>query len=110
MYHDPCHLGRKFSYYDIPREIIEAVPGVELVPFELEKENAQCCGAGGGVKSGMPDLANELATKRMDEAKEKKADMVLSSCPFCELNLGDNSDIPVVDILNLLIESLEAKE
>jgi len=107
MYHDPCHLGRKFDYYEIPREIIEAIPGIELVPFEKEKENAQCCGAGGGVKSAKPELANELAQKRMDEAKDKAADMVVSSCPFCELNLGDNNnDIPVVDILNLIMESL----
>ncbi|RZN47416.1 hypothetical protein EF808_04520 [archaeon] len=112
MYHDPCHLGRKFEYYDIPREIIEAVPGVELIAFEKEKENAQCCGAGGGVKSAKPDIANNLAKKKMDEAKEKGADMVVSACPFCELNLNDNcEEIPVVDILNLLMESLgEVKE
>jgi len=110
MYHDPCHLGRKFDYYDIPREIIEAIPGVELIPFDEEKENSQCCGAGGGVKSARPEIANDLAQKRMDEAKEKNADVVLSSCPFCELNLADNNnDIPVMDILNLLMEAMEVK-
>ena len=107
MYHDPCHLGRKFDYYDIPREIIEAIPGVELIAFDQEKENAQCCGGGGGVKSAKPDIANKLAAERMEEAKGKSADVVISSCPFCELNLGDNAgDIPVLDILNLLMESL----
>ncbi len=108
MYHDPCHLGRRFDYYDIPREVIQAIPGIELIPFDREKENAQCCGAGGGVKSAKKDLANNLAKKRMDEAAEKGADMVVSTCPFCELNLGQNSEkeIPVVDILNLIIESL----
>ncbi|MDD4280660.1 MAG: heterodisulfide reductase-related iron-sulfur binding cluster [Candidatus Methanofastidiosa archaeon] len=108
MYHDPCHLGRRFGYYEIPREILQLIPGVELVPFDREKENAQCCGAGGGVKSAKNDLANSLAKKRMDEAAEKGADMVVSTCPFCELNLGQNTDkgIPVVDILNLLMESL----
>lgn len=111
MYHDPCHLGRKFDYYDIPRDIIKSIPGIELIPFEKEKENAQCCGAGGGVKSAMPDLSDKLAQKRMDEAKEKDADMVLSSCPFCELNLGENNnDIPVVDILNLLMESMGVEQ
>jgi Fe-S oxidoreductase len=112
MYHDPCHLGRKFEYYDIPREIIEAVPGIELIAFEKEKQDAQCCGAGGGVKSAKPDIANNLAKQKMDEAKEKGADMVVSACPFCELNLNDNcEEIPVVDILNLLMESLgEVKE
>ncbi|MBN1786221.1 MAG: hypothetical protein JW825_04460 [Candidatus Methanofastidiosa archaeon] len=110
MYHDPCHLGRKFSYYDVPREIIKAIPGIELVPFDKEKENAQCCGAGGGVKSAKPDLANDLAKKKMEEAKGKDVDMVVSSCPFCELNLADNcEDIPVVDILNLIMESLGVK-
>jgi len=111
MYHDPCHLGRKFGYYDIPREIINAVPGVELIAFDKEKEQAQCCGAGGGVKSAKPDMANNLAKKKMEEAQEKGADMVVSACPFCELNLGDNSDhIPVVDILNLLMESMGVEE
>ena len=60
------------------------------------------------MKSAKKDLANKLAKKRMDEASEKGADMVVSTCPFCELNLGQNSDkeIPVVDILNLIMESL----
>ena len=110
-YHDPCHLGRHMGIYDTPREILEMMPGVELVEMRRIRDAAWCCGAGGGVKSGFPDLAVEIAKDRIKEAEETEAELVVTACPFCVRNLRDasealNSKLKVIDIVELLAENL----
>ena len=85
-YHDPCHLGRGQGIKDEPREIIEMIPGVK---FKEMKYPCQCCGAGGGVKSGKPDIAMDLSKAKAEMIKDTDADAVITICPFCELNLKD---------------------
>ena len=75
------------------------------------KENAKCCGAGGGVKKGFPDLALEIAKSRIKEAEETGAEYLVSICPFCYRNLSDaikslNSNIKMIDLLELLNQAL----
>lgn len=111
-YHDPCHLGRHAGIYDAPREVIKAIPGVELVEMRRIKEASWCCGAGGGVKSAFPDLAVEIAKDRISEAEETGAEYLLSTCPFCTRNLKDaaqaaESKLKVYDILELLQDQLK---
>ena len=85
-YHDPCHLGRSQGIKDEPRKIIEMIPGVN---FKEMKYPCQCCGAGGGVKSGKPDIAMDLSKAKAEMIKDTDADAVITICPFCELNLKD---------------------
>jgi heterodisulfide reductase subunit D len=75
------------------------------------KENANCCGAGGGVKKGFPELALEIAKSRVLEAEETGADYLVSICPFCYRNLMDaitalNSNIKMVDLMELIDQTL----
>jgi len=84
-YHDPCHLGRHCGEYEAPREVLGSI--VNLIEMENIKENSQCCGAGGGVKSAYPELALKLGHKRIDEAFDADADILVTSCSFCLLNL-----------------------
>ncbi len=106
-YHDPCHLGRHVGVYDAPRELLKAIPSLELVELKRIRENAWCCGAGGGVKSGFKDWALEIAEKRIKEAEETKAEYIVSSCPFCWRNLMDaidslNSKLRMLDVIEIL--------
>jgi len=112
-YHDPCHIGRYSGIYDSPRTVLNALPGVEFKEMKRIKENSFCCASGGGVKPAFPDVALKAANHRLDEAKDiAGADVVVSCCPFCEINLGEaakgrDDGIKVVDLLELIDEAME---
>ena len=106
-YHDPCHLGRHMEMYEVPREIIKQIPGIQFVEMERNRENAWCCGAGGGVKIGFPDWALNISKERLEEAKETKASVLTSMCPFCKTNLSDANEkfdmgFEVLDLVEIL--------
>jgi heterodisulfide reductase subunit D len=110
-YHDPCHLGRELGIYDAPREILSAIPGIELVEMESNREAALCCGAGGGVRKYDPNLSKRIGADRIRQAIETGADIIATACPFCVNNLHagaskEGSSIGVADIVDLLAESL----
>ena len=115
-YHDPCHLGRHMDLYEIPREILNKIPGIELIEMKRNRKNAWCCGAGGGVKSQFPELALEISRERINEALETGAQVLITSCPFCVGNLSDalksmESDvqvkIKVVDIIDFIASKIQ---
>ena len=100
-YHDSCHLGRHCGVFDEPREIISSV--ANLAEMENTRENSLCCGAGGGVKSAYPEIANEMAKSRINQALDTNAELLITSCPFCKLNLKDHG-LDVLDLTEFLIE------
>ena len=111
-YHDPCHLGRASGVFDDPRFILEAIPGLELVEMPRNREYSRCCGAGGGLKSGYPDIQNRMAQRRVKEAEETGARELVSACPFCYqgLQVGITAtDSPLImrDISFLVEEALK---
>jgi L-lactate dehydrogenase complex protein LldG len=109
-YHDPCHLGRACGIYDEPRKILSAIEGLTLVEMERNREFSACCGAGGGVKTGFPELAAAIGLRRSRMAEAAGADLIVTSCPWCEQNLADSMvgseyRVEVKDILELAEES-----
>ena len=107
-YHDSCHLGRHAGEYEAPRNVIKSI--ADLVEMENNKEKSRCCGSGGGVKSAYGDLSNSIAKSRIDEAKDTGADLLVSACPFCKLNLSQNSDnLEVLDLSEFVLKNLEGK-
>ena len=75
------------------------------------KQSANCCGAGGGVKKGFPELALEIAKSRVQEAEETGAEYIVSICPFCYRNLSDaitalSSSLKMVDLTELVNQAL----
>ena len=104
-YHDPCHLGRLGGVFDEPREMIRAV--AQLVEMPNSRYESRCCGAGAGLQSAFPKLSRDLAAKRVAEAKATGATTLVTSCPFCETQLRSVPGIKVVDLLELLMDSME---
>jgi Fe-S oxidoreductase len=98
-WHDPCHMGRLSrpyvpgkeidGVYEAPRNLLKAIPGIELYEMERIKEYAWCCGGGGGVFTGFKDFAQWTALERLEEAKDTGAQAIVTSCPWCESNLGN---------------------
>ncbi|MGI5991862.1 MAG: dihydromethanophenazine:CoB--CoM heterodisulfide reductase subunit HdrD [Methanosarcina sp.] len=110
-YHDPCHLGRHVGVFDAPRYVLSHIPGVKFVEMDRIKEFQRCCGAGGGVKAGLPDLALGVAQSRVEDAVATNADILSSCCPFCKRNLMDGRDalqvdLVVEDVIELVAEAL----
>lgn len=108
-YHDPCHLGRHMGMYEIPRDLLKEIPGIELVEMERNRENAWCCGSGGGVRSAFKDLSELAATERIQEALETGAEAIVSSCPFCLNQFKSNiksKDIKAYDLSELIKKAL----
>ena len=100
-YHDSCHLGRHCDVFDEPREVIESV--ANLVEMKNIRENSLCCGAGGGVKSAYPEIADQMAKSRIAQAKETGCETLVTPCPFCKLNL-ENDDLEVLDLTEFLVK------
>jgi len=105
-YHDPCHLGRHVGVFEEPRKVLTSIPGLKFVEMERNRAEQRCCGAGGGVKAGIPDLAMGVAKARIKDAQDTNADVLISTCPFCRRNLLDGRndlgiDMPVDDLVVL---------
>jgi Fe-S oxidoreductase len=108
-YHDPCHLGRHMGIYEAPRDILKKISN--LTEMKTHRNGAMCCGAGGGVKKGFPELSMDMAKNRVKEAEETGAEFLVSTCPFCYRNLADaiealNSNLKMTDLVELLLESV----
>ncbi|WP_225370677.1 (Fe-S)-binding protein [Methanobrevibacter arboriphilus] len=104
-YHDPCHLGRHSGEFDAPREVIKSFSN--LIEMENIRENSLCCGSGGGVKSAFPEIANLIASRRGEEAEDTGAEILITSCPFCKLNLNENSSMEVLDLSEFILACIE---
>jgi heterodisulfide reductase subunit D len=111
-YHDPCDLGRGSGVYEVPREIIKAIPGVELVELEGNREECNCCGGGGDLEMIRPDLSAALAEAKIEEIKATGAGMVLSACQQCIrtiLTTARRKKIPVtaMDITEFVLKNMK---
>ncbi|MFX1337883.1 MAG: (Fe-S)-binding protein [Promethearchaeota archaeon] len=108
-YHDPCHIGRHMGIYKAPREVLQKIPGIELLEMTRNRHNAWCCGSGGGVRSAFKDLSVFAANERIEEAKETTAEAIVSCCPFClnqfKTNIKDN-EIQALDLSELVKKAL----
>ena len=113
-YQDPCFLGRWNRQYDVPREVLRAVPGVKLVEMERNRSGAFCCGGGGG-NFGTDFLGGSEespARTRIREASATGADILATACPVCLTMFEDalkseglESKLAVKDISEIVAEA-----
>jgi Fe-S oxidoreductase len=85
-YHDPCDLGRHAGIYEEPREIIMKI-APNFVEPRRNRENAMCCGAGGGFRGAFPKESVKIARNRLSQIiEETGAEVLLTECPSCVHN------------------------
>ncbi|PKQ19365.1 MAG: Fe-S oxidoreductase [Actinobacteria bacterium HGW-Actinobacteria-6] len=109
-FHDSCHMGRAQGNYEPPRDIIKAIPGVEFVEMEHNREDALCCGSVLTLIGDTP-VAPELGKMRLDEAVDVQADAMVALCPCCQVQFRDsiakkNIPMEVVDLAHLAMDGL----
>jgi len=114
-YHDPCDLGRAFQIFEEPRNILKAIPGLELVEMARNRLQARCCGGGGGVLANNPDMAVEMAAERVRDALAVGAEVIVSGCAACKDNLKkgakaipkqERGKIKVMDITEIVAQQM----
>ncbi|MBM3699333.1 MAG: FAD-binding oxidoreductase [Actinobacteria bacterium] len=101
-WHDSCHIGRVSGVYDAPREVIKALPKVDFVEMEYNREQAHCCGSVLTLIKE-PAVAAEVGKERLDEALAAGAEKVVALCPCCEFQFRvtkdkKNIDVEIVDL------------
>jgi Fe-S oxidoreductase/nitrate reductase gamma subunit len=116
-YHDPCYLGRHNQVFNAPREVIGAIPGVQMVEMAHNRENSLCCG-GGGDRIWQEDLDADVKMSeiRIREAEATGAEILITACPLCLIMLEDarkttglEDSLRVMDLNELVAMALGLK-
>jgi len=88
-YHDPCYLGRHNQVYDDPRNVLDAIPGLKRVEMSRARDRSFCCGGGGLMLFYEPKEDQRMGVKRVQMAAEAGANVMVTACPFCMVNIED---------------------
>jgi Fe-S oxidoreductase len=115
-YQDPCRLGRHMGIYEPPREIIKAIPGIEIVEMEHCGKDSICCGT--SAWTNCSSFSRQIRTARLLEARATGAERLVTSCPKCQIHfkcamvdkgIEKSPDIKmeVMDLVNLVAQTIE---
>jgi glycolate oxidase iron-sulfur subunit len=85
-YHEPCHLGRYLGVKDQPRFILRSIPEIKYV--EMPEAN-RCCGMAGAFSLYFYELSQKIAGKKAENIASTGADIVVTDCPGCQVQLID---------------------
>ena len=114
VYHDPCQLTRYLGLIEEPRQILQAIKGIELVETDwTSREWATCCGGGGGFEAVFPELSQILAVNRAKELVETGAQIIVTHCPGCIMQLKSglkelkSDGVEVLDLAQVLAMAME---
>ncbi len=117
--HDSCYMARYNNVVAEPRDVLGAVPGLDLVEMDKNGKNTFCCGAGGGRMWMEETRGTRINASRTDQALSTGATTVATECPFCMTMMKDGleaadanagGEVRAVDIAELLAESLAPRE
>lgn len=112
-YHDSCYIGRYNHIYDIPREILRMIPGIEIVEMERNRQDALCCGAGGGMMWLEEKQGKRINIERTEQAIQLNPTIIGSNCPYCLTMFSDgikakeaDKTVKALDITEIVERSL----
>lgn len=112
-YHDSCYLGRYNNIYDMPRQILQQIPGVEIVEMKRSQCDSMCCGAGGGLMWMEEHEGTRVNVARTEQALEVNPTEIASACPYCLTMMDDGlkmkeaeEQVKARDIAEILADAL----
>jgi Fe-S oxidoreductase len=112
-FHDPCYLGRHNGVFDEPREVLRAVPGLDLREMRNARQDSLCCGGGGGRIWMDTPRGERFSDLRLGQADEVQAEVLATSCPYCvtmfedsRLNRADDQSLTIKDVTEIVAESM----
>ncbi len=112
-YHDSCRLGRFMGVFDAPRKLLQSIPGLKLVEMENSRERSLCCGVSNWTNC--TNISRSIRAERLSEAKGTGADILITSCPKCQIHfkcytsnefVEPQIDIDVEDIISFIAKAL----
>ena len=117
-YQDPCRLGRHLGLYSQPRKVLEAIPGIELVEMEHNREDSICCGTSAFTNCDI--YSKQIRVDRLLEAKATGAEALITCCPKCQTHFrcamvskgeekGPNIEMEIIDLANLVASALKVE-
>ena len=114
--HDSCYLTRYNGVIGETREVLRAVPGLEIREMEKSGRNTFCCGAGGGRMWMEEQRGTRINAERTRQALATVAEAVATACPFCLVMMRDGvadagargDGVVVQDIAEILAAGLPA--
>jgi glycolate oxidase iron-sulfur subunit len=84
-YHDACHLCHAQQIRRPPRQLLEMIPGLELVPLP---ETEICCGAAGSYNITEPEMADRLGERKAKNILDTGARALFTGNVGCLLQIG----------------------
>ncbi len=115
-YHDPCYLGRHNQVYDDPRDVLDAIPGLKRVEMSRCRDRSFCCGGGGLMLFYEPTEEERIGVQRVRMAAEAGANVIVTACPFCMVNIEDaikvagfEGKVTAIDLAELVDQQLVRK-
>ena len=113
IYHEPCYLARHNGEYEAPRAIIAQLTRDAPLEFELRREKAMCCGAGGARMWMDEKIGRRINIVRVEQALPQQPAVIATACPYCATMisdgtkaLGNEPEIATRDIAELVAEAL----
>jgi len=110
-FHDPCYLSRRNGVQAEPRQVLAAIPGLEIVEMARSGEGTLCCGGGGGRMWMETKAGERFADLRVEEALGSGAEILVTACPHCIACLEDGvklsgRELRVMDLAELAASAL----
>jgi Fe-S oxidoreductase len=113
-YHDPCYLGRHNQLYEAPRSALDAIEGLTRVEMARCRDRSFCCGGGGLMLFYEPEEEQRMGVLRVQMAVEAGANVIVTGCPFCLVNIEDaikvaglDGEMEAIDLTELVAAQID---